>query len=85
MNHIIPPATPVPAAVGYFKVQRTPEAILENVFRLDDAERELARFRAPFDVEDQGDREEILAIHAEATKQLAKQPARVGSHLRSLS
>ncbi|MFF2475144.1 hypothetical protein [Streptomyces sp. NPDC058066] len=71
--------------MGVFKAQRTPESVLEDVFRLDDAERELARFRAPLDVEGKGDREEILAIHAAASKQLAKLPARVGSYLGSLS
>ncbi|MFF1684659.1 hypothetical protein [Streptomyces sp. NPDC058254] len=80
-----PQMLPAPSAVQVFVFRQTPESILEQVFRLDDAERELARFRAPFGVEDQGDREELLAIHAEARKQLGKLPARVGSHLRSLS
>jgi hypothetical protein len=85
-----PRMLPAPSAVQVFTFRQTPESILENVFRRNDAERALSRFRIPFDgrhldVEDQGDREEMLAIHAEATKQLAKLPARVGSHLRSLS
>lgn len=85
-----PKMLPAPSAVQVFTFRQTPESILTDVFRLDDAERELASLRLAFDgrqldVEDQGDREEILAIHAEAAKQLAKLPARVGSHLRSLS
>lgn len=80
-----PRTLPAPSAVQVFTFRQTPESILTDVFRLDDAERALSRFRAPFDVEDQGDREEMLAIHADASKQLGKIPARVGSHLRSLS
>jgi hypothetical protein len=85
-----PRMLPAPSAVQVFTFRQTPEAILTDVFRLDDAERELARIRLSFDgrhldVEDQGDREEMLAIHADASKQLGKIPARVGSNLRSLS
>ncbi|MFZ3592241.1 hypothetical protein [Streptomyces sp. BH104] len=85
-----PQILPAPSAVQAFTFRQTPESVLDDVFRLDDAERELSRIRVSFDgrplgVEDEGDREGMLAIHADATKHLAKIPARIGSHVGSLS
>ncbi|MFD7185546.1 hypothetical protein ACFV90_36990 [Streptomyces sp. NPDC059904] len=71
--------------MGAFKFSQTPEPVLAAIYDVDDAERELARFRAPLSIEDQGDRESVLAIHAKASKTLARIPARLGSHLRSLA
>lgn len=56
-------------AVGQFKARLLPPRILDAVLALDDAERELLRFRGPLlSVEDQGDRETVLARYAAADK-----------------
>lgn len=63
---------PVPAAVGMFKAMHGPQHITEATLLKDDAERELRRFRGPLlSVEDQGDRESVLAEWHRADKVLA--------------
>lgn len=63
---------PVPPAVGMFKAMYGPQHITEATLLLDDAERELRRFRGPLlSVEDQGDRETALAAWHRADKVLA--------------
>lgn len=67
---------PVPAAVGMFKAVNGPQHVTEATLLKDDTERELRRFRGPLSVEDQGDRETVLADRHRADKVLAASPLR---------
>lgn len=62
---------PVPAAVGVFKAVHGPAHVVEATLLKDDAERELRRFRGPLSVEDEGDRQTVLAEWHRADKVLA--------------
>lgn len=62
---------PVPAAVGMFKAVHGPRHVVEATLLKDDAERELLGFRGPLSVEDEGDRETVLAEWHRADKVLA--------------
>lgn len=63
---------PAPLAVGRFASAYTPKHVMDAVKLIDDAERELRRFRGPLlSVEDQGDRETALAAWHRADKVLA--------------
>ncbi|WP_369274457.1 hypothetical protein AB5J55_35060 [Streptomyces sp. R11] len=63
---------PVPAAVGVFNAMHGAQHVVEATLLKDDAERELRRFRGPLlSVEDQGDRETVLADWHRADKVLA--------------
>jgi hypothetical protein len=74
---------PTPPAVSVFRALHLPPVIFEAMVLQADIERELPRLRPLASVEDQGDRETILARHAAAAKTLAAYPSIVGA--RSLS
>lgn len=96
MSTILPPVppiplTPAPVAVAVFKLAHLPEAVADAEILMCDAERELHRprrlnaFGPLLSVEDEGDRETALGMYAKADKTVSAYPARMGSHLRSLS
>ncbi|MFE9398596.1 hypothetical protein [Streptomyces flavidovirens] len=65
------------------KQRLAPDRMLTAMLLLDDAERELRRFRGPvLDVEDFADRESALAKFAEADKVLATYPVRLAGGAR---
>ncbi|MFK0182496.1 hypothetical protein ACIQVR_41840 [Streptomyces xanthochromogenes] len=73
-------------AVGALKARLLPPRILSALLKLDSAERELKRFRGPLlSVEDQGDRETLLARHAAADKILHSVPSMTASTTGGLS
>lgn len=77
------PLVPIPPAVGRFKSRLASHRLLTATLLLDDAEREIRRFRGPLlGVEDFADRESALAKFAEADKVLATYPTRVGGESR---
>ncbi|WP_069883464.1 hypothetical protein [Streptomyces luteocolor] len=76
---------PISDAVAAFGVQHRPAGVFEAAVQMADAERELGRLRPLGSVEDQGDRETVLGLYAQADKVLSAHAERVGSELRSLS
>ncbi|WP_199546659.1 hypothetical protein [Streptomyces sp. N35] len=75
----------MPDAVAMFRAQHLPTGVYEAVVQMADVERGHKRLRPLASVEDQGDREELLALYAAADKTVSSHAERVGSHLRSLS
>jgi hypothetical protein len=62
--------------VGQFQARLLSPRVSEALLAVDDAERELRRFRGPvLSVEDQGDRETVLARYAAADKILHSVPS----------
>lgn len=82
------PTVPAPLAVGVFvaaRLQMRQPLVYEALLEMSFAERELRRTCNPLSVEDEGDRQEALAMFARADKTVSSHPERMGSHLRSLS
>lgn len=79
------PAIPVPPAVEQFVYRSLPESTLTAMFDLVDAKRELGRVSLPLSVEDEGDRESVLAVCAVADKVLCSVPCRITAATGSLS
>lgn len=72
-----PPAPVVtPVAVAMFSASQRPATQVEAAVTLSGVERELKRLRPLASVEDQGDREELLARYAAANKTLSAVPLR---------
>lgn len=80
MPDIIPSAsapTPIPLAVTMFQASHLPERVMTAVTLMNDAERELLRFRGPLlDIEDRADREHALSLFAQADKVVSTYPIR---------
>lgn len=70
------PPVPSPAAVAMFSARQRPACEIEAAARMTDIERELKRLRPLASVEDQGDRETLLAQYAAADKVLSGVPLR---------
>ncbi len=76
-------SVPIPPAVGLLKQRLASPRLIAAMLLLDDAERELRRFRGPvLDVEDHADRETALSRFAEADKVLATYPVRLAGGAR---
>lgn len=67
----VPFRVPTPPAVAMFAASHTPQPVLDAAVLQADAERGLRRLRGPLSVEDQGDRETLLAEWHRADKVLA--------------
>ncbi|MGW6872844.1 hypothetical protein ACWGHA_10975 [Streptomyces xanthophaeus] len=63
--------TPSPFRVAMFSAAKRPARQVEAAVRLTNIERDLLRLRPLASIEDQGDRETLLAQHAAADKILA--------------
>lgn len=79
------PAIPVPPAVEQLAYRLLPESTLQAMVDLTDAKCELGRVRLPLSVEDEGDRESVLAVCAVADKTLCSVPCRITAATGSLS
>ncbi|SDL29104.1 hypothetical protein [Streptomyces indicus] len=79
------PKTEIPDAVAMFRAQHLPTGVYDAVVQMADVERGYKRLRPLASVEDQGDREELLAVYAAADKTVSSHAERIGSHLRSLA
>lgn len=76
MSPVSPTPNPAPMAVGLFKAALLPPRVMDALLQLDDAKRELRRFRGPLlSVEDRGDRETALGLLAAADKVLCSVPS----------